>query len=552
MSESDLRTVLEHVGEGFDLGEYEIAAYLAVLEHGELTASGIADRTDVPQPRVYDTVRSLGERGLVEIRESRPMTVVAVDPEEAFAGLRSSLVDLVDDLETLYTTPERETEAVSLVKSRTTILRYFEEVIGRAEYELTLSLTPTLVARFEEELAAARERGVDTELVVTPAADAPESRTYDYDRIASAARARRGVTSPLLAVADGDYSIYATQGAVGSNPDQYAVIFNRSALGFLVLGFFGTVLWTTAETELLSHDGAPSLPRRYASIRRCVKDLRSLDGDLYATVEGRGVESGDERTVRGRVAQAELEETEEVATVHLETDDGETVTVGGRVAATRTSRPTRSRSRAARPPERSAASLHLQRRAPSRQLTAETTAQPLPPRARSQDPAKSGRVGYSSASMFDSVDAGSSGVATSDSSAFAARSTRSAGTPTIVAPDSTSDVTTAPAPTFASSPTSMSPRSVASAPMVTRSPTVGCRFTGRWSAPPSVTPWYMWTSSPTTAVSPMTTPIPWSMTTRSPISAPGWISTPVSPRTTCEMTRASRRSPSSQSACVRR
>ncbi|MBP1953658.1 sugar-specific transcriptional regulator TrmB [Halarchaeum rubridurum] len=333
MSESDLRTVLEHVGEGFDLGEYEIAAYLVVLEHGELTASEIADRTDVPQPRVYDTVRSLGDRGLVEIRESRPMTVVAVDPEEAFAGLRASLTDLVDDLESLYTAPERETEAVSLVKSRTTILRYFEEVITRAEYELALSLTPALVGRFEDELAAARERGVDVELVVTPAADAPDRRTYDYGRIASAARARRGVTTPLLAVADGDYSIYATQGAVGSNPDQYAVIFNRSALGFLVLGFFGTVLWTTAETELLADDETPTLPRRYASIRRCVKDLETLEGDLYATVEGRDVERGNTRTVRGRIVNTEHEETEEVASVDVETADGDVVTVGGRVAA---------------------------------------------------------------------------------------------------------------------------------------------------------------------------------------------------------------------------
>ncbi|GGL24585.1 ArsR family transcriptional regulator [Halarchaeum grantii] len=334
MSESDLRDVLEHVGEGFDLGEYEIAAYLAVLEHGEMTASEIADETDVPQPRVYDTVRSLSDRGLVELRESRPMVVVAVDPDEAFSSLRSSLVDLVDDLESLYTAPSRETEAVSLVKSRTTILRYFRETIEAAEYELALSLTPSLVGRFEEELRAARERDVDIELVVTPAADAPDRRTYDYDRIATAARARRGITTPLLAVADGDYSVYATQDAITSNPDRYAVIFNRSALGFLVLGFFGTVVWTTAETELLEHTTEIDLPRRYASIRRCVKDLRELEGDLYATVEGRDVESGDSRVVSGRVVQTEFSESEEVATLVLETGEGDdVVSIGGRVAA---------------------------------------------------------------------------------------------------------------------------------------------------------------------------------------------------------------------------
>jgi len=59
----DLRGTLDRVGDRFNLGEYEIDAYLAVLEHGELTASDIADRTDIPQPRVYDTVRSLSDRG---------------------------------------------------------------------------------------------------------------------------------------------------------------------------------------------------------------------------------------------------------------------------------------------------------------------------------------------------------------------------------------------------------------------------------------------------------------------------------------------------------
>lgn len=147
----DLRGTLDRVGDRFNLGEYEIDAYLAVLEHGELTASDIADRTDIPQPRVYDTVRSLSDRGLVELRESRPMKIVAVDPDDAFGDLQSSFTEMVDELEARYTAPTRETEAVSLVKSRSTILRYLEEVIAGAEYELALSLTPGLLRRFRDE-----------------------------------------------------------------------------------------------------------------------------------------------------------------------------------------------------------------------------------------------------------------------------------------------------------------------------------------------------------------------------------------------------------------
>jgi sugar-specific transcriptional regulator TrmB len=330
----DLRSTMERVGERFNLGEYEIDAYLAVLEHSQLTASEIADRTDIPQPRVYDTVRSLSDRGLVELRESRPMKIVAVDPEDAFGSIQTSLSELVDELGARYTAPARETEAVSLVKSRSTILRYVEEIIDTAEYELVLSLTPDLLRRFEAELAAANEDGVSIDLLVTPASRAPDPDEFDYLSVSTIARVRRGITTPVLAVADGEYSIYATQDALRDDRDRYGVIFNRSALGFLVSGFFGTVLWTTSETVASDGKERP-FPRRYASIRRAVKDLRDLELDetFYASVSGRDVETGEPVIVEGRIVETAFEDTEEVATMVVETDAGERVEVGGLVAA---------------------------------------------------------------------------------------------------------------------------------------------------------------------------------------------------------------------------
>ncbi|MGM0590730.1 MAG: HTH-type sugar sensing transcriptional regulator TrmB [Halobacteriota archaeon] len=326
----DLHVTLERVGERFNLGEYEIEAYLAVLEHGELTASEIAEQTDIPQPRVYDTVRSLADRRLVELRESRPMKIVAVDPENAFGNIQSSLSTLVDELAARYTAPTRDTEAVSLVKSRSTILRYLGEVIDSAEYELVLSLTPDLLRRFHDDLAAAIDDGISVSLIVTPANRAPDPSEFDYLDVATAVRARRGITTPVLAVADGDYSVYATQDALRDDRDRYGVIFNRSALGFLVSGFFGTVLWTTAETLAEGDDGNP-FPRRYASIRRAVKDLDARD-DFYAAVSGRNVETGAEVVVEGPIVEYTYDESEEVASFAVETADG-IVTVGGLVAA---------------------------------------------------------------------------------------------------------------------------------------------------------------------------------------------------------------------------
>lgn len=333
MTSDDLRGQLERVGDRFDLGEYEIGAYLTVLEQGTLTASEIAEHTEIPQPRVYDTVRSLSDRGLVELRESRPMKITAVDPSMAFADVTESLEDMIAELDARYTAPARDTEAVSLVKSRSTILKYVEDAIESADYELALSLTPELLDRFEETLAARRDDGVSIDLLLTPAREAPDPGVYDYLDVATTVRARVGITTPIIAVADWEYSVYATQDAIRNNDrDRYGVIFNRSALGFLVSGFFGTVLWTTAVETLAENGSNRSFPRRYASIRRCVKDIRGEEGDFYATIDGRDVETGRKRSISGRIVDVDFDPTEQVASLTLDTGT-ERLQIGGLVAA---------------------------------------------------------------------------------------------------------------------------------------------------------------------------------------------------------------------------
>ncbi len=121
-----------------------------------------------------------------------------------------------------------------------------------------------------------------------------------------------------------------------------------------------------------------------------------------------------------------------------------------------------------------------------------------------------------------------------------------AGTPTAVAPAGTSLTTTALAPIFAPSPIHTGPRMRAPEPTTTPSPSVGWRLPWRIETPPRVAPWNSTTSSPTTAVSPITIPIPWSMNSRRPSWAPGWISIPVADRTAWDSSRAGSRSPGSR------
>ncbi|MFB6152001.1 MAG: HTH-type sugar sensing transcriptional regulator TrmB [Haloarculaceae archaeon] len=331
MPDEDLLDSLEGVSKRFDFGEYEAKAYLTILEHGELTAAEVSEQTDIPQPRVYDTVRSLSDLGLVEIRESRPMKVLAVDPSEAFGDLQDSLETLVEGLEATYTAPARDTEAASVVKSRPTILRYLSEVIDRAEHELMVSLTPELLDRFENRIRDRQDDGVAIELLISPASEAPDPDAYDYLSLASRVRGRRGVTTPVVAVADGQYSIYATRQSLRDDTDRYGVIFDRSELGFMVGMYLNLVLWTTADT-IVSDPTAIDFPQRYGTIRRAVTDMQELDGEFYATIRGRDILTAEKVVVRGRVVDITFSPSREEASFALETDDGR-VTVGGQVAA---------------------------------------------------------------------------------------------------------------------------------------------------------------------------------------------------------------------------
>jgi len=332
MGTDDLRDRLETVGHTFDLGQYETEAYLATLDNGRLTASECASAAGVPQTRIYDVLRALSDRGLVDLREGTPMEVVAIDPAETVGDVAESLSTAVAELATRYREPTREAAAASLVTSRRSILDHLGAVVETAEYELVLALPAALIERFDDELAAARARGVTVELLVAPARDAPDPSSFDYGRLCTLARSRRGITTPVIAVADGRRSVFTTRDALRQGDDRYGVIFNRSELGFLVHGFFDLLLASTTGTTLYRATGSDAFPRRFAAIRRAIAAVDAHGGQVYAGVEGRDVVTGDYRRVEGEVAEATLSDGGRVATMVLATDAGE-VSVGGQIAA---------------------------------------------------------------------------------------------------------------------------------------------------------------------------------------------------------------------------
>jgi len=82
------------------LKEYEAKCFVALSRLPKATAKDISDVSDVPRTRVYDAIRVLEAKGLVEIQHSNPQQYRAVKIDEAAATLREEFESRTEELAT--------------------------------------------------------------------------------------------------------------------------------------------------------------------------------------------------------------------------------------------------------------------------------------------------------------------------------------------------------------------------------------------------------------------------------------------------------------------
>src|SRR5437660_7293919 len=69
------------------LSPTEAQVYLALLENPSLSASAIAAATELSRSRIYQTLCSLADKGLVESSAGYGSKFVVVEPSQAFPAL---------------------------------------------------------------------------------------------------------------------------------------------------------------------------------------------------------------------------------------------------------------------------------------------------------------------------------------------------------------------------------------------------------------------------------------------------------------------------------
>ena len=152
------------------LKEYEAKSFVALSRLTEGTAKEISDISDVPRTRVYDSIRVLEGKGLVEIHHSNPKQFRAVSVDEAVDILESEYLGRIErlkaNLEELEPAGmEEETEItheVWALSGGAAIEARTEQLVTDADRELIMILghEDTLTEGLIEAMQTADGRGV--------------------------------------------------------------------------------------------------------------------------------------------------------------------------------------------------------------------------------------------------------------------------------------------------------------------------------------------------------------------------------------------------------
>jgi len=136
------------------LTQYEARTYLGLLQTDSATGYSIANETGVPQPKVYETLRRLVERGAAARTGEKPARYRAIPPDELLQGIERDFAARVaaarHDLESL---PRRESPAQLLPVSR---VESFAPALEAASAAIAAARTRVYLSGNRDELAGLR------------------------------------------------------------------------------------------------------------------------------------------------------------------------------------------------------------------------------------------------------------------------------------------------------------------------------------------------------------------------------------------------------------
>ncbi|MEM3754925.1 MAG: helix-turn-helix domain-containing protein, partial [Candidatus Bathyarchaeia archaeon] len=140
-----LTNQLIHILQELGLATNEAKVYITLLTIGASSATEISRSSGIPQPRIYDIMSKLEERGFIEVLHyGKRRKYQAVNPELALNRLIENYSiarnSFLKNLKELQIGKVMEPSVVWIINGRGNIITKMIEMINNAKYEVILAL----------------------------------------------------------------------------------------------------------------------------------------------------------------------------------------------------------------------------------------------------------------------------------------------------------------------------------------------------------------------------------------------------------------------------
>ncbi len=179
---------LKKLRSAFDLNEYEVKIWTALLSKGSASAGELSDIGNVPRSRAYDILESLEKKGFIIMKLDKPIKYLAVEPKDIINRVKKDVqekanqqismiselqgTDIFSDLNKLFTNGIDNvdpTTITSSIKGRKNIYNQIEIMLRSAEKSVVISTTKEGFERkfenFKFLFKKLKEKGVKIKLV---------------------------------------------------------------------------------------------------------------------------------------------------------------------------------------------------------------------------------------------------------------------------------------------------------------------------------------------------------------------------------------------------
>ena len=159
---TDLVEKLKDIG----FNTYEAKVYISLLKKYPATGYEIAKLSNIPQSRVYDTLKILEEKNIVSSNNAKPISYIPVKPRQILNGYKKKMDSTLNYLEKHLPNVKNDyNEPILTINGKQNIQNKISEIIKSAQREIYIEIWSQEYKIFEKDLQDAYNRNVEIRIV---------------------------------------------------------------------------------------------------------------------------------------------------------------------------------------------------------------------------------------------------------------------------------------------------------------------------------------------------------------------------------------------------